>query len=70
MESEHRKHPFIIREQFSVDEGPVIIVFPDRLSKESSGFVAEWLALVSRKLLRWAENSDVGGASTQAQGLK
>lgn len=66
MEGETRKHPFIIREEFSLEEGPVSIVFPDRLSTESAEFVVEWLALLSRKLLRWSVRPEDGNASPQA----
>lgn len=49
-----RTHPFIVREEFSLPEGPVIIVFPDVLSPESVKDVVEWMGLLERKLKRWS----------------
>lgn len=52
-----RTHPFMIRESFSLPEGPVEILFPDILSPESVGEVAEWLHLLERKLRRWSASA-------------
>ena len=49
-----RTHPFLIRDEFSLPEGPASLVLPDRLSPESLAEVIEWFRLVERKLTRWS----------------
>lgn len=60
------KHPFIVREEFSLPEGPVVLVFPNRLDIESVLEIEDWLGLVVRKLKRWSNTEVIGTDSAEA----